>query len=288
MVNYKLHENGWTVLLQDFNLKTATQDDINHIARLLATNTLVVAKDQHLTIAEKVRIAKLFKEPQKWHTEIDNSYDADHFTGAEVDGSEGYFLRVSGEKDKRGLTGIAAHVSEMVWHCNDPSAKVRKPIVWLSSVRGSKGSRTTYNNNMLSYADLDNDAKEILKYLHLEVMTESEVNADIIDENYTISSYHPSVVIKNICDAEGLYFPFLQTIKFKELSESKSKEIFDWLVPHTVQEKYCYHHDWDDGDVVIAEQNLGLHKRWRFENISQRVLHRGAFDFPDQDYKNLR
>lgn len=285
MVKYKLHENGWTVMLEDFSFKHATQEDINQVAKLIASNTLVVAKAQHLTIEEEVRVAKMFKDPQCFGPDKLSSWE-DHIDGSHVPGSEGYFLRVSGEKDDNGLTGLAGHVSEMVWHCNDPSAEIRKPIVWLSSIKGSKGSRTTYNNNMLSYADLTSDVKEMLKDLHLEVMTESEVNADIVEEDYEISSYYPSVVVENIAGKKGLYFPFLQAVKFKELSEEQSKEIFSWLAPFTVQEKYCYHHDWDDGDVVIAEQNLGIHKRWRFEGIFNRVLHRGAFDFPEQDYKS--
>jgi hypothetical protein len=285
MVNYTIHDNGWTVILKDFNFKDANQEDINHIAKLIATNTLVVAKQQHLSIEEEVRVAKMFKDPQCFNFGRTNSWEQ-NATGSDVVGSQGYFLRVSGEKNEHGLIGLAGHVSEMVWHCNDPSAEVRKPIVWLSSQRGSKGSRTSYNNNMLSYADLDDATKEKLKNLHLEVMTESEMNADIIDENYEISSYYPRVVTENIAGKRGLYFPFLQATKFKELSEQESKEIFSWLAPFTVQEKYCYHHDWDDGDVVIAEQNLGLHKRWRFEGIFNRVLHRGAFDFPEQDYKS--
>ena len=66
----------------------------------------------------------------------------------------------------------------------------------------------------------------------------------------------------------------------------QSKEIIDWLSEYTIQEKFCYHHDWEDGDVVITEQWLGIHKRWPFKEIEQRLLHRMAFEFPDQDYKS--
>jgi hypothetical protein len=59
----------------------------------------------------------------------------------------------------------------------------------------------------------------------------------------------------------------------------------DPLVEYTIQEKFCYHHDWDDGDITIGEQWLGVHKRWLFKGMSTRLLHRAVFDFPDQDYK---
>jgi hypothetical protein len=283
MVNYKLHDNGWTVILTDFNFKTATQEDINQVAKLVASNTLVVAKNQHLSVQDEVRVIKMFKDPQCFLPEQTDNYISE-MTGCEVDGSEGFLLRVSGEKDDHGKTGIAGHVSEMIWHCNEPGSQDRKPIVWLSSLRGSKGSRTTYNNTILSYKDLDESIKQQIENYHLEVMLEAGFDAENPDEEVVMSDFHPALVRKNIAGQKGLFLPFLQTTKIVELPESQSKEMLDWLGPYTIQEQYVYHHDWDDGDVVIAEQNLGIHKRWRFEHIEKRVLHRGAFDFPDQDY----
>ena len=68
------------------------------------------------------------------------------------------------------------------------------------------------------------------------------------------------------------------------MTKEESQEIIDLIAPHTIQEKYCYHHDWRDGDIVISEQNLGIHKRWPFKHMKSRLLHRAVFDFPDQDY----
>ena len=52
MLKYKLHDNGWTILIEDFNINTATQDDINDIAKLLASNTLIVLRNQSLTVQD--------------------------------------------------------------------------------------------------------------------------------------------------------------------------------------------------------------------------------------------
>lgn len=283
MLKYELHENGWTVMVQDLDLKTATQEDINQIAKLVASNTLVVIRNQNLEIQDEVKIAKMFKDPQCFNTEASDNYVGE-MTGCEIKGSEGLFLRVSGEKDEHGKTGIAGHVSEMIWHCNEPGAEYRKPIVWLYSVKGSKGSRTTYNNNIQSYNELSDEIKHQIENYQLEVFLEAGLDIDNPDNELEISDYYPALVRKNIAGRKGLFLPFLQVAKIKDLSNEESKKILEWLGPHTVQEQYVYHHDWEDGDVVIAEQNLGIHKRWRFEQIENRVLHRGAFDFPDQDY----
>jgi alpha-ketoglutarate-dependent taurine dioxygenase len=283
MINYELHNNGWTVILKDFDFKNATQEDINQISKLIASNTLVVAKNQQLTIQDEIRIARMFKEPQLFTQDF-----ISEMTGSEIPESEGLFLRVTGEKNEHGLTGIAAHTSEMIWHCNEPGAEYRKPIVWLYGVRGTSGSCTTWNNNILSYQDLDRSVKDQIENYHLQVLLEAGFDAENPDEDedLVVSDYYPVMVRKNIAGQKGLFFPFLQIIKIKELPDDQSKEMIAWLSLHTIQDKYCYHHNWNDGDVVMSEQNLGIHKRHRFENIEQRLLHRGAFDFPDQDYTN--
>lgn len=285
MVNYKIHENGWTVILENFNWKSATQEDINQIAKLLASNTLVVSRGQQLTIEDEVRIAKMFKDPQRFHTENPESPDR-NFRGAEVDGSEKIALRVSAEKDKDGLTGIAGHDSEMQWHSNDQTTPDRKPLIWLYSVRGSKGSRTTWNNNILSYAELDPKKREPLENLKLTILKEVSLREDEENKPDKVKNYCPPLVVENIAGKKGFYFPFLQISGFEGLTDEESKNIINWLSEYTIQEKFCYHHDWEDGDVVIGEQWLGIHKRWPFKDIANRLLHRIAFDFPDQDYKN--
>lgn len=285
MINYKMHENGWTVLVQDFDLRTATQDDINDVARLLATNTLVVFKNQSLSVEDEVKIVKMFKDPQQFHTEIDGSPDA-NFRGAEVEGSEKMALRVSGKKDNEGRTGIAGHTSEMQWHANDQTTPNRKPLVWLYSVYGSKGSRTTYNNNILSYESLDAEKRRPLENLKLTILKEVSLREDEEDKPDEIENYCPPLVMENIAGKKGFYFPFLQISGFEGLTQEESEDIITWLSAYTTEDRFCYHHDWDDGDVVIAEQWMGIHKRWPFEAIEERLLHRMAFDFPEQDYKS--
>ena len=283
MINYKIHANGWTVMVQDFDLKTAVQKDINHIARLLATNTVVVFKGQSLTIQDEVKIAKMFKNPEQFNTD-DESSTYGMFKGAEVSGSENYALRVSGAKDEYGRTGIAGHSDEMQWHANDQTTPSRRSLIWLYSIHGSKGSRTTWNNNILSYNNLDEEKRKPLENLKLTILKEVSLREEEEDNVAEIENYAPPLVVENIAGKRGFYFPFLQISGFEGSSKEESEYIIQWLSAYTTEERFCYHHDWDDGDIVIAEQWLGIHKRWPFESIEERLLHRIAFDFPDQDY----
>jgi alpha-ketoglutarate-dependent taurine dioxygenase len=280
-MKYHIHENGWTVVLDDFNFSTATQDDINQISKLLATNTLVVAKKQKLTVEDELRVVNMFKDPESFPDDWADKHMV-------VPGTDSKILRVTGELNEHGEPGLFGHVSDLDWHCNKPAVPTRKPIVWLYGVKGTVGSRTTWNNNIIAYNDLDQETKDMLEplegifgYEHgrYTVMQFEHIPAKDINTHYT-----PKIVQTNIAGKKGLFFPFLQLFYFKGMSEEDSRKIIEPMSKHITQDKYCYHHEWDDGDVVLAEQVLGIHKRWAFDGMPNRVLHRATVDFPDQNY----
>jgi alpha-ketoglutarate-dependent taurine dioxygenase len=63
------------------------------------------------------------------------------------------------------------------------------------------------------------------------------------------------------------------------MEEDKSTALIQKLRQHVEQEKYMYHHAWEDGDMVLSDQWLSIHKRWEFEHMDKRVLHRLACDY---------
>ena len=281
-MNYHLHENGWTVILDDFDFKIATQQDIDYLARLLATNTLVVIKKQSLTVKDELRIINMFKNPEPFIKPNDPDY-----IHCWVDGTNGIIQRVTGELNDHGKPGLAGHTDEMIWHCNDPYRKDRRPLVWLYGVKGTSKSRTSWNNNIMSYNDLDQETKNFYKTLKIVIKTGMDLDIKLEEDRKKVSmdfEYFPNLVHVNNAGKTGLFFPFLQMSHFLGMTLEDSRKIIEPLAEYTVQDKYCYHHDWDDGDIIIAEQWLGIHKRWEFEDITNRVLHRAVFDFPDQDY----
>jgi taurine dioxygenase len=282
-MNYKMHDNGWTVIITDLDLRTATQEDINHIARLIATHTCVVVRNQTLNLDEEVRVVNMFKDPERKFTTDDPMYRK-----VVIPGSDDKVIRVTGELNEHGEQGLAGEIDDLDWHCNEPASPTRKEIVWLYALQGSAGSVTTWNNNVLSYADLDQDTKDMLDPLEAIVGYDADRMNNINThglQTYINDEYTPKIVRTNIAGNKGLYFPFLQIFGFKGKTEEESKHILKTIGEHTIQPKYCYDHHWQDGDILISEQWLGIHKRWKFENMATRMLHRAAFDFPDQDYK---
>ena len=282
-----LHENRWTVLVEDLDFAKITQDEVNELACYLATNTLVVVKNQgHLTIHDERRAVGMFGDVENF-----NAFgDIAPFKYFIIPDTNGEICRVTGELDEQGNPGVFGHVSDLDWHCNQAGMPTRKPLVWLLGVKGTAGSRTSWTNNILAYQDIDTETKNQIKDLKLicgwKRGNYSEFNFGK-DEDFN-EYYTPSLVHTNNGDQTGLFFPFLQFRNFVGMSTEDSVELSNKLRDHILQEKYIYHHDWQDGDVVITEQWLGLHKRWKFDSIDKRLLHRMAMDFSKSDLSRIK
>jgi taurine dioxygenase len=274
-MKYHIHENGWTVIVDEIDLKTIDQNGVTELAKLIAKNTCVVIRDQFLSVQEEVRVIKMFKDPYSF--DPDNRPMEAGYKNCVVSGSEGHIIRVTADVDEHGNPGFAGDTDELKWHCNDATRSERRAIVWLYGIKGTAGSRTTWNNNVLSYSDLDQDTKDKLQPLRIRMQHWKSGNAGKED-------YAPNLVVKNIAGVTSLFFPFLQIRYIDGMTPEESKTIMDPLIEHTTQEKYLYHHDWRDGDLIISDQWSGIHKRWPFPYMKDRLLHRIVFNYPDQDY----
>jgi len=283
-MNYRIHDNGWTVIVENFDLRQLTQHDANLISKLISTNTLVIARNQNLTIQDHLRITKMFKDPVSLFTDPKDS----NYSRNVVPDTDGLILRVGGELDKDGKTGIAGSVGEVFWHSDPHWPDLKCMLILLVARNGVTNSKTSWINNIKSYSDLDTNTQELLKSLNAILLTGIDFNRDVsfIDEygvmrppSKGLSKTTIPIVQTNCAGVTGLYFPFNQIHKFEGLSEKESKEILKHISAHITQEKYCYHHDWEDSDIVITDQRFGLHMRHRCEHISTRLLHRSVFDY---------
>jgi alpha-ketoglutarate-dependent taurine dioxygenase len=75
-----------------------------------------------------------------------------------------------------------------------------------------------------------------------------------------------------------MFFPYHQFFGFKDVDKKLSDNIVDKLYNHSYQEKYFYHHDYQDGDVIFGDQWLTVHKRWKTD-LGDRMLYRVSMDW---------
>jgi len=255
--------NNWVIEINDCDLKTLTEKDAQQIGKMVISNLVVVIKKQKLSEQDELDFCSKIGEYQKSASER-----AKH-----IHLSNG-ILRVTGKKNEHGEEGLFGHTSALDWHANQASNENRMPLVWLYGVEGTKGSRTSWINNKLAYDNLSQDIKDKIKNKKITLGFKSgkySPSKFFKEHHHTNKPFN--LVHTNDAGLTGLYFPFLQI--FGGLDE----ELFQTLKNHVLQEQFVYHHDWDDGDVIISEQWLSIHKRWKFDKMDQRVLHRIALNY---------
>lgn len=271
-MKHSIHSNGWTVLIHE-DIRDLSKDELKTVGKLCAENMVVVfdqsyniTPEEQMECVQNIGTVRLQgKPPEGRHAAI-----------LLRDG----IIRVTGKLNEKGEPGLFGHKSALEWHANSASNKDRKPIVWMYGAEGMKGSRTSFLNMIQVYENLPNNFKKSISNLKCYFGYEHG--------KYTTTEYfHPHVnkelpfdiVMTTTAGKTGLYYPFYQVFGMEGLLESEFKEVHDELVNHILQEKYMYHHDWEDGQIILSDQWLSLHKRWEFDGMEDRILHRIALDY---------
>jgi alpha-ketoglutarate-dependent taurine dioxygenase len=269
-MNISYANNGWTVFI-DNDIKTLTNEEILHVGRLTVSNMCVVFKKQVLTPEDELRICSIIGKYQYIPNDVERVKHIRFNDG---------ILRVTGKKNEAGEEGLFGHTSALDWHANQTSNKNRMPLIWLYGVEGTSGSRTSWINNIASYEGLSDEIKNKIKDIKVYCgyksgsYSSSNFFVEHVNRDYPIN-----LVQTNKEGKTGLYFPFLQIFGFEGYDDYTFNSIMTELKEHVLKPEYCYHHMWDDGDIVLSEQWLSIHKRWEFEHMDKRVLHRIAFNY---------
>ena len=266
--------NNWAVEIDDFDLRTATAHEAKEIGKYILSNMVVVLRGQDLTPEDEVAFCSKIGKCQFIidPTKPKEGQRTEHLAVGH------HILRVTGEKNEKGEEGLFGHTSALDWHANQASNYERDPLIWLYGVKGTQGSKTSWINNIESYKALPEDLKEEIKDIQITL-------------GYKSGSYSPSkffiehhsedkpfnLVHKNDAGYTGLYFPFLQIFGMKGVDQERYESLMERLKEVVLRPEFCYDHHWQDGDVVISEQWLSIHKRWAFDKMNERVLHRIAF-----------
>lgn len=268
-MKYSLHENGWTVLVHG-DIRKLTQTEMVEVGKMLAKQMVVVFPDSiDITPEEQLYCSEYIGYAQK-------SNAASHQAIAIIPG----VARVTGRKNDKGEPGLFGHTSALEWHANQASNKERKPIVWMYGAEGMKGSRTSFINMIEVYENLPDKLKKAIANLKCYFgYSKGRYSTSPYFKEHVNKHNLFNLVMTNAAGKTGLYYPFHQVFGMDGLSESEFEEIHQELVHHITKEQFAYHHDWIDGQIIMSDQWLSLHKRWEFDKMEDRVLHRIALDY---------
>lgn len=186
--------------------------------------------------------------------------------------------RVTGEKRDGNYTGIFPR-GELKWHAN-LNGPTRADGVGLQAIRGVKGTTTSWLDTSLARADMHSETVKMLEDVWCDYHYESAKNwADTPEVQLKAMSrgnntYRMRILQENIAGTKGFYFYTNNDLKMTSLPQIQ-EALEDWLF----DEQYMYHHHWREGDIVLSDQLLTLHRRVPFpqEVLEQRLLHRWTF-----------
>ena len=266
----KLLCDGWCAEY-DVKLKGMPEDELKHIFKDIYKYLVLNFRKQDLDEKELLRISEVVGTVQKQDVK---DAKRQHGGSGDVWAGEG-ILRVGGD-EITGKPSLFAHKHDLDWHANQPSNPKRKELIWLYAYTGTKGSRTSWLNNAWAYEDLPADMKVKLEDIYVYCgykagrYSDTPLFKDHIDRENKVK------LIRNFGKHKGIFFPFFQIFEVIDMPENEGQDLIKYLQDHILNEKYMYHHDWEDTDLNIAEQVVTIHKRWYFEQMGKRILWRVA------------
>lgn len=269
--------NDWTPIIEDIDVRNLTDDEIQQLGILIATKCMVVIRNQHISPQDEVDFGSRFGE-------LENKaiVNAKNRKAICLPGMGGLITRVTGKLNEDGMPGVHGGRSALDWHCDRAWDPERDPLVYLSSIEGSKGSITSWGNYVKAYQDLPSEWLEKLSRLKVKTAqtyskySEMGVYFNAPDKS---SEWQVDIITRNPAGESVIFFPWNQMDGIADVSEQEDKEITTWLTDFLLQEKYIYHHHWEDGDIIMADQWSGMHKRWEFDYMDSRLLHRMTLDY---------
>ena len=282
----KIHMKGWVAYVTDIDVTKATDEEINILGNLLAEQTVILIKDQgHMTPKDDHEFTGRFGHHDLFlevKTNFPHFYDA-----IQVYPDAPSISRVTGKKNENGKPGLHGHSHDLDWHCNKPHQQDRVRIAYLRAVSGTVGSRTSYINGVQAYSDLSDEWKQRIE--DVTVLTSSHYDSystigEIFGLPEGMTSFppdkKPKLVQTNFRGDKAILMPIFQMDGLGNCkSDEDAKEIYDFMMQHYFQEKYIGHIDWEDGDVNLADQSSGIHKRWAFDKMETRLMHRIGHDY---------
>ena len=259
------------LILNDIDLNTASEKEIIDIVNLCAKHSCVTVRNQKLSVEREADIVKMFPNPYVLFEPGTPGFDRSALD------NEGYIGLVT--KDS-----IAGHEEEMLWHNESPHARPGSSVAWLYAETGVEGSTTVWNNTVEAYKDLDEETKDRIK--DLKVITFGNVNHSVkrtqenFDNRLIYNDIPTPLVHTNHLGETGIFLSLYQFERFEGMSREESLEIAGPLFNFITKDKYCYVHEWKDGDVSFSDQWIGVHKRLHFDAMRTRRVHRATFDYP--------
>jgi taurine dioxygenase len=171
------------------------------------------------------------------------------------------------------------------WHTDHYHLPEPGLFTYLHAIQVPPGQGDTrYANGISAYEALPPEMQaeiEGLKVLHSRARlfknlfpeaTEEEMEAErrkIPDVVHPLVRTHPEL------KRRGLYLGGEWGSCIDGMEEDRAQELYDTLLQHMIQDRFCYRHRWQPGDVLMSDNRCSLHRASEWDEASHvRRLHR--------------
>ena len=172
---------------------------------------------------------------------------------------------------------------ELAWHC-DFSFKERptaaRMLVAVELPPTEKGGNTCFLNLYAAYDALPEDYKRKLSGKTIKqgniVDTALKLRPGASLEDDIRTAPGPSHPIISTHPESGRNLLFLgrrHAAYVNGLSLEDSEKFLDELWQYAIQQRFCYEHVWEKGDVVVWDNRATVHRRDAFDATERRVLY---------------
>lgn len=287
--------NHCGVEIVDVNIADLSSADYEEINEIFLSELIVVFRDQpNLTVPYAKLVSKLGNIANwsqcRWDINGNVLWKPgeaplfiDPFT---YDKQDNLFpvQRVTGNIQKGRPTGIFGQ-GKLDWHSNMNGPFNRARGVALQGVsRGILGTSTSWMDTTKAYEKMSDELKlrcegvigrfEYSPEIWAEGLPQEQYEGMLKNKE---EFYEMPLVNKSFRNKTGLYFHYMNKCSFPS-----DPELLEILKEHCFQEQFIYKHEWQQGDIIISDQVLTLHRRDQDDPkiLSDRVLSRYTFNYP--------
>ncbi len=143
---------------------------------------------------------------------------------------------------------------------------------------------TRYANGIAALEALPSDMRcriDDLQVLHsrarlFRMLFPEASEADLEAERRTMPDVvHPLVRLHPELGCHGLYLGGEWGSCILGMPESEAQSLFDTLLAHLIEDRFCYQHAWRPGDVLMSDNRCSMHRASEWdETTERRRLHR--------------
>jgi taurine dioxygenase len=240
--------------VQDIDLaKPVDTCDLTKLLQQFDTFHLLVIRNQKLSEEQLIKVSKIFGEPVP---ALIPTFRLEAFP---------LITKHSNAKNENQLpTGVVA--PEHVFHADSYfTANPNKATLFYSLKSPTNGGETNFVNMCFAYDNLDETTKKF-------IANKKAIYKNAYTNQPPVS--HPLVRVHPVTRRQALFVNIHRALGIDGLDQEKALNLLQKLYSHATNPEFVYHHQWQDGDLLVWNNVTTMHCATAIDSSQERLLYR--------------